>query len=116
MDARPHGRASRDSRIRVQSKRGAAMIRRLCLAALFATLALATQPLAAQGDLILPVKATGQNVTFFQNFVFREGSISFPGFVTGDLEIGGEGIQVVTRQIAVQVPRTVSRLVLVREN
>jgi hypothetical protein len=92
------------------------MIRRLCLAVTFATLALATQRLVAQGDLILPIKATGQNATFFQTFALREGTTSFPGLATGDLETGGEGIQVVTRLIAQQVPRTVYRWVLVREN
>jgi hypothetical protein len=80
------------------------------------SLALAVGPLRAQEPLIVSVKATGQDTTFFQTFVFQPGSAAFPGVSTGDLETGGEGIQVVTRLIAQQVPRTVYRWVLVNEN
>jgi hypothetical protein len=56
---------------------------------------------------ILPVKAEGRDTAFFQNFLFWVAVEQPPGFATGDLEIGGPGIQ----RLTVLVPRTETRVV-----
>jgi len=96
------------------------MMRRLLATALVLLLTLACQPIWAQEPVecraTFDVWATGRSATFRQQFVFEEGTPSFPGLSSGPLTIGGEAVERITRLVPVQIPRTQTYYVVVFVN
>jgi len=96
------------------------MKHRLFATALVLLLTLACQPTWAQESVecraTFNVRATGSSATFRQQFVFGEGTSSFPDLPSGPLTIGGEAVEIITRLVPVQIPRTQTYYVVVFVN